>query len=98
MAIAVEVTFHGQDATLAKYFESVKLMGAQPGGPHPDPACMFHWITEIGGGLAVTDVWQTKEAFETFAATKIGPMGEKVGLPKPQIKFIDVANFFTAGS
>jgi hypothetical protein len=98
MAIAVEVSFHGQGATLENYKKTITLMGATPGGPHPGPGCLFHWITEVGGGLEVTDVWKTKEQFETFAAEKIGPLSEQAGMPKPQIKFIEVANFLTAAS
>lgn len=98
MAVAVEVAFHGQGATLENYKKGLTLMGATPGGPHPDPSCLFHWATESGGGVHVTDVWKTKEAFETFATTKVEPTSKQVGLPKPQIKFIDVASFLTAGS
>jgi len=49
------------------------------------------------GGLQVTDVWQTRDQFEQFARDKVGPMGEQAGLPQPKIKFVDVANFQTAG-
>jgi hypothetical protein len=98
MAIAVEATFHGQGATIENYNKAIQIMGATPGGPHPDPGCLFHWVTEIGGGLRVTDVWKTKQEFEAFAAAQIGPVSEQVGLPQPQTKFIDVANFLTAGS
>jgi hypothetical protein len=30
MAIAVEVAFHGQGATLENYFKSIEIMGAAP--------------------------------------------------------------------
>jgi len=63
-----------------------------------ETACLFHWITEVGGGLRVTDVWQAREQFDRFAQEKIGPISAQVGMPQPQIKFIDVANFMTAGS
>lgn len=98
MAVAVEVSFHGQGATLENYLKTIEQMGATPEGPHPDPACLFHWITEVGGGLRVTDVWQAREQFDRFAQEKIGPISAQVGMPQPQIKFIDVANFMTAGS
>jgi hypothetical protein len=98
MAVAVEVTFHGEGATVEKYNETITKMGTSPGGRHPDPGCLFHWMSEAGGGLHVTDVWKTKEQFEAFARDKIGPIGEQVGMPKPQIKFIDVDNVLTAGS
>ena len=97
MAIAVELALHGQGATLENYLKAIELMGATPGGRHPDPGCLFHWVAEIGGGLQVTDVWQTREQFEQFARDKIGPVSEQVGLPQPQTKFVDVSNFLTAG-
>ena len=98
MAIAAEVTFHGQGATLANYDKSLTILGGTPGGPHPDPGCLFHWVAEIGGGFRVTDVWKTKEQFDAFVEEKVGPAGQQVGMPQPQIKFVDVHNFATAGS
>ena len=97
MAIAVELAFNGHGATLANYKAGLAKMGTAPGGRHPDPGCLFHWATESGGGLRVTDVWKSKQEFETFAKDKIGPVSEQVGLPKPQVKFIEVASFLTAG-
>ena len=100
MAIAVEVSFHGADATIERYFEGIKLMGAVPEGPHPDPGCLFHWVRSDPGGVFVTDVWTSKEQLDKFAAEKIIPVNEQVGLPKPQIKVIadPIDNFLTAGS
>ena len=79
MAVAVEVAFHGPSATMENYNKSLKLMGTSPGGKHPDPSCLFHWATESGGGVHVTDVWKTKEAFEAFDAAKLGPLGCRGG-------------------
>jgi len=98
MAVAVEVAFRGPGSTLDKYTKTLTLMGVVPGGPHPDPSCLFHWATESGDGITVTDVWTTREAFEKFAAEKIGPLGGEAGMPTPQVKFIEVASFLTAGS
>jgi hypothetical protein len=97
MAIAVEAAFHGQGATIENYLKAIEIMGATPEGRHPDPGCLFHWVTEVGGGFQVTDVWQTRDQFDQFARDQIGPVGEQVGMPQPQIKFVDVANFLTAG-
>jgi hypothetical protein len=74
-------------------------MGVTPGGPHPDPGCLFHWVAEIPGGYRVTDVWKTKEQFDKFAAETVGPVSEQLGMPmpEPQVKFMDVHNFLTAG-
>ncbi len=98
MAIAVEVNFRGHDATLDRYMQAIQQMGAGPQARHPDPACLFHWISETPDGLHVTDVWTTQEAFEQFAQQQIGPISEQVGLPQPQIgPIVQVANYMTAG-
>ena len=98
MAIAVEATFHGPGLTIDKYFESLKLLGAVPEGPHPDPSCLFHWVEATPNGYRVTDVWKDKAAFEKFIEEKVGPVSVQVGAPQPQLKFFDVANYATAGS
>jgi hypothetical protein len=72
-------------------------MGATPEGRHPDPVGLFHWVTGIGGGFQVTDVWQTREHSSSSCGTSLDRFGDQVGLPQPQIKFFDVANFLTAG-
>jgi hypothetical protein len=97
MAVAVKVIFHDQDA-LENYKKSLALLGVTSGGSHPDPSCLFHWATESGGGVTVTDVWTTQEAFEAFAAGPLGSVMEEVGIAKPEIKVIDVCSFLTAGS
>jgi hypothetical protein len=95
MTIAVDVTFHGQGATLENYKKGLTVMGTSPGGHHPDPNCLFHWANEIGGGVHVTDVWKSRETFEVFAEGKLATTAEQVGLPKPQVKFTDVASTLT---
>jgi hypothetical protein len=80
-----------------KYFESLKLLGAGPEGPHPDPSCLFHWVEATPNGYRVTDVWKDKPAFEKFVEEKVGPVSVQVGA-QPQLKYFDVANYATAGS
>lgn len=49
-------------------------------------------------GIEVTDVWDSKDAFEQFAAEQIGPITADVGIPgPPQITFHEVHNYLTAG-
>ena len=81
MAIAVEATFHGPGLTIDKYFESLKLLGAVPEGPHPDPSCLFHWVEATANGYRVTDVWKDKAAFEKFIEEKVGPVPYRWELP-----------------
>ncbi len=90
MAVGVVLEFPG--GTLAQYDQVVGMMGLAQGRPLPDGG-VFHWVTETGGGLRVTDVWETREQFERFAEEQIGPYTQQVGLPEPQITFHDVHNY-----
>jgi hypothetical protein len=55
------------------------------------------WVTETEDGIRVTDVWQTREEFEAFAADKISPLSAEVGFPAPlEITFHDVHNYDSA--
>jgi hypothetical protein len=95
MAIAAVITFHGPGLKIDKYLESLTLLGATPGGAHPDPSCLFHWAAAEPNGYVVTDVWTDKPAFEKFIAEKVGPVSEQLGIPSPHIKFVDVAAYLT---
>jgi hypothetical protein len=96
MAIAIEFSVQGDGATIASYFEAIKRLGATPEGPHPDPSCLFHWVTEDPNGYTVTDVWTDKAAFDKFVEEKVMPVSDELGMPQPQITYIDVANYNTA--
>jgi quinol monooxygenase YgiN len=98
MTVAIEAAFRGNKATMATYFEEIKELGAVPEGPHPDPSCLFHWVTEDPNGYTVTDVWKNQAAFDKFLNEKVIPVSEKHGIPQPQIKHMDVANYCTAGA
>ena len=95
MAVGVQLDFKG--ATLEQYDEVVKRMGFRPGGPGA-PGGLFHWVTKTPEGIRVTDVWNSRETFETFAQEKIGPITQEVGIPEPpEIQFFEVHNHLTAG-
>jgi hypothetical protein len=96
MAIAIVFSVEGDEATMANYFESIKRLGTTPEGPHPDPSCLFHWVTEDPNGYTVTDVWTDKASFEKFVEERVMPVTDEIGVPKPQIKYVDVANYCTA--
>jgi hypothetical protein len=95
MAVAVVMEFEG--GTLDQYDEVIAKMGFARGGSGA-PGGLFHWITETPGGIRVTDVWESREQFDSFAADQIGPITQEVGIPAPpQIAFHDVHNYLTAG-
>jgi hypothetical protein len=95
MAVAVQLEFDG--ATTEQYDQIVGKMGFQAGG-RGAPGCLSHWITKTSNGIKVTDVWETKQQFDTFAQEQIGPISESVGIPTPpKITFFDVHNYLTPG-
>ena len=94
MAQGVVLDFPG--GTLDQYDEVIKLMGLKPGGKTP-PGGMFHWVTKTDAGIRVTDVWESREVFDSFAKEKIGPLTAQVGMPEPKIDFYDVHNYLAAG-
>jgi hypothetical protein len=96
MAIAAELDYKGKGATLENYWKVVKALGATPEGPHPGPGCLFHWIAEIPGGVHITDVWKTKADMNAFIA-RLGPIVEPLGMPEPQVRIVQLADYMTAG-
>jgi hypothetical protein len=95
MAIAVQQDFPG--ATIAQYDQVVQKMGFHPGGPGA-PGGLFHWVTKTADGIRVVDVWASRDQFEKFAASKIGPITAQVGIPAaPKIQFFEVHNYLTKG-
>jgi hypothetical protein len=94
MAVAVILDFEG--GTLDQYDQVIERMGFEPGGAGA-PGSLFHWVTETGNGIRVTDVWESREQFQRFAEEKIGPLTQEMGLAEPQMTFHDVHNHLTAG-
>ena len=66
MAIAVVMDFKG--ATLDQYDKVMEKMGLA-GDPSAMPEHgLSHFVCATDDGICVTDVWETREAFEKFAA------------------------------
>jgi hypothetical protein len=94
VAIATVLMFRG--GTLERYDELLAKLGFQSGGPGP-PGSLFSWVTATGDGLMVTGVWESRRAFEQFAA-EFGTSAAEVGVRgPPQITLHDVHSFLTAG-
>ena len=95
MAIGVILDFPG--GTLDQYDQVIDKMGFTKGGAGA-PGGLFHWVTTTDDGIRVTDVWESREAFDRFAQEKIGPITQEVGVPgPPDVRFYDVHNYLTAG-
>lgn len=96
MAVAVIMEFEG--ATLEQYDQVIGKMGLTPGGPGP-AGSLGHWVAVTDDGILVTDLWQTKELYDTFAKEQIGPFSAEVGVPAPpKVTYMDVHNYFTPGA
>lgn len=90
MAIALDMNVEG--ATLDQYNQVNAQLGVTD--DHLPDGLVFHWIAEDGNGLHITDVWETREKFDTFAQD-LGPAFAAVGLSDPpQTTFYEVANIF----
>jgi hypothetical protein len=95
MTVAVQLEFRG--ATLEQYDEINERMGLLPGGPAAMPQEFSHWVTKTDDGFRVTDVWETREAFEIFAQ-RLRPVVEEVGIARqPEIQFFEVHNYLGGG-
>jgi hypothetical protein len=95
MAVAVIQEFEG--VTLDQYDEVSQRLGMTPGGAGP-PRSLFHWVTATENGIRITDVWETQEAFEAFAAESIVPNVAAVGIEgAPAVTYHEVHNHNTAG-
>ena len=93
MAVAFEMNFRG--ATLDQYDQILQKMGLTPGGATP-PGAISHWAAETDEGLRVVDVWETKEAYEKFAAEQIGPYSAEVGMTEPpEMRVYEVHSYLT---
>ena len=92
MAVAVEANFPG--ATTEQYDEEVKAMGLTSGGAASRRS--FPLGDEDRLRCCVTDVWESKEQFERFAQEQIS-RSEQVGLPEPEIRYIDVHAYMVGG-
>ena len=95
MAVAIVLDFDG--GTLAQYDKVIALMQFEKEGKGA-PGGLFHWVTETQTGIRVTDVWQTREEFDKFAAEQIGPFTQEVGFTAPpRVTEYAVHNYLTAG-
>ena len=95
MAVAVQMDFNG--GTLDQYDEIVAKMGFRPLGQGA-PGGLFHWVAQTADGIRVVDVWESKEQYEEFAQSSIGPLAQEAGVTEPPtVTYYDIHNYLTAG-
>jgi hypothetical protein len=93
MAVAFILDFPG--GTLEQYDAVVEKMDLDgrlsPGG-------LYHAAGATSDGVRVCDVWESEEAFQQFAESKIGPITAEVGLGEPEIRSFQVEQTRSGGS
>jgi hypothetical protein len=95
MAIGVVMDFDG--GTVDQYDQVMAKMHLDAADAEAPEGVLFHWITETDSGIRVTDVWETREQFDKFAAEQIGPYSQEVGIPgPPAVSYYDVHNYMAA--
>ncbi len=45
---------------------------------NPPEGLIFHWAGEVDGKWTITDVWETREAYERFQEERILPAVKKI--------------------
>ena len=45
---------------------------------NPPEGLIFHWAGEVDGKWTISDVWESREAYDTFAAERLTPAIETV--------------------
>ena len=92
MTIGVQLDF--PSATLEQYDQALEWLGLLPGGPAA-PGQLFHWVTAIDNGIRLIDVWESRQAFDSFLETRVLPVLPEVGVANPpEIQFFEVHNHF----
>ena len=72
--------------------------GSDGDGVAGGPGGIFHWVTHTEDGLQITDVWESKDAFERFAEAQLRPHTAAVGITEPpEFTYYEVHNYLTAG-
>ena len=87
MAVVLRATT--PDFTAAKYDELVKKLDAAGAG---SPAGrLYHVCFGDTDNLRVSDIWESREAFEKFSEA-LKPVMQDLGIAPPEIEFFEVYN------
>jgi hypothetical protein len=92
MAVGLRLKFHG--GTKEQYDALHSHMGITE---NPPEGLIFHAAGPIDGGWGVIDFWESREAFDRFGQSRLGPavqeLGDRTFSGQPDIKEFTVHNF-----
>jgi hypothetical protein len=86
--VLIEIEDLGPDA----YDQMVSRMDAHTADGSNHPAVSHTAAASEGGGVTVVDLWDSPEAFGSFAEEQVGPAGAEVGLGPIEPRFVPVHN------
>jgi hypothetical protein len=78
MAVGVVSDFEG--ATVDQYDEILQLL-EMSSRDKAEPGRLFDWVTKTDLGFWVTDLWETREAFEEFSQERAGTYAKRSAFP-----------------
>ncbi|HLM17378.1 MAG TPA: hypothetical protein VK549_06120 [Acidimicrobiia bacterium] len=90
MAIAVDMTY--TVSSMDTYHKACAQMGF-PGGEHPAPGILFHWVELVDGGFVVHEVWESEDRFAEFLDEHLRPMSAALGTDEPEVDVRGVASY-----
>ena len=90
--MAIARVFDGKGWTAEQYDE---LIGRMNLGGRAGPGVLFHWAAQTGDGMRAVDVYESREAADELAQSRIGPLVAELGLPMPEISEYDVHAYLT---
>ncbi len=80
MAVAIRTTDFPEGVGTQMYDGVQAEMGMQD---DPPAGLIFHWAGEVDGKWTVTDVWDSREAYESFREERLFPAITKVSGMEP---------------
>jgi hypothetical protein len=96
MAVAIRTTDFPEGVGTPMYDGVQAEMGI---ADNPPDGLVFHWAGEVDGKWTVTDVWESRDAYERFRDDRLFPAIQKVsgmdptGGPQPTITEFVVHNY-----
>jgi hypothetical protein len=86
--MAVVVLMDSKGLSQQQYDQANAMMGGKlPAG------CLSHVAYVVPGGMHFVDVWESPEAFQTFAQESLSKMAEALGMNPPEVNILPVHDF-----
>ena len=85
--MAIARVFDAKGWTAEQYDTLIERMEL---GGHSAPGVLFHWAAPTADGIRAVDVYESREAADRLANTKLGPLLAQLGLAMPEVSEFEV--------